>query len=254
MKMQMIFCSLLFLFSLTVAGLYSFSALAVEGDSVQKEEDPTEFAARRAWEAFRTCLRTGQLQNAYLCFSPRSRQAMPYAEFLSRYSPISAATQVFLRNPVRTECTHRGDKAILKHIVHLSDQDRQEIVLRVFLAREEGVWKLAIEKVWPATVLEADAREVLSMVFQRLKKKQTDLLPRSFIEFRMEEQDLIAQPTFQRVEQSYSFRLYYQGTGKFHVKITPHQPGNGLHAFEVDSDGRVQNLSLVLSSDPVGTP
>jgi hypothetical protein len=221
------------------------SLRAAAEDHAAGREPPTEFAARKAWERFRAHLRGGHMKPAYQCFSARSRQVMPYSTFIARYSPLSVATQMFLRSPVRTECMHQGDKAILKHVVFASEKDRREVIVRVFLAREEGRWHLVIEKTWGVTSREADARQMLRTLRERLerRRKKGERLPSSFIEFRMDEQSLIQSPEFKVIEQVYRLRLSVRGPASYRIQMRPFQPDSELRHYEIDAAGRVSDCT-----------
>ena len=123
------------------------------GDDIQ--------AVSAVWSDFVSALRRGDYQAAHGLFSPQSRAAMPYAEFVREYNPLSAARELVLAKPESLSTRLDGDWAEINY-GGVNPGSGRAFRVGVALVRNQGAWGLVAARNEEPERLEAGARGILA--------------------------------------------------------------------------------------------
>ncbi|MDR1744523.1 MAG: hypothetical protein LBS30_02085 [Planctomycetota bacterium] len=121
-------------------------------------------AVGAVWSDFVDSLRRGAYANAHSLFSPESRAAMPYAEFVAEYGPLSVAREMVLAKPESLGTTIDGDWAAIAY-GGTNPGTGRKFRVGVSLVRNRGGWGLVAARNEIAERVEAGARALLGLVW-----------------------------------------------------------------------------------------
>ncbi|MCC8191381.1 MAG: nuclear transport factor 2 family protein, partial [Planctomycetes bacterium] len=128
------------------------------GDDIQ--------AVTAVWADFAAALRRGDYRNAHGLFSAESRAALPYAEFVREYAPLSAAREMVVARQESLSTRVDGDWAVLAYGGHSPTTGRRFRV-DVALVRNGGRWGVVAARNEAVERLEAEARTFLRLLADR---------------------------------------------------------------------------------------
>ena len=116
------------------------------------------------WSDFVASLRRGDYRNAHSLFSAESRLAMPYAEFVAEYGPLSSAREMVLAKPESQSTQVNEDWAEIAYGGVNPDTGRR-FKVGVSLVRNHGVWGLVAARNEASERVEAQVRGVLRAIW-----------------------------------------------------------------------------------------
>ncbi len=134
-----------------------FAALAVPAP-VRAVDDMQAVTA--VWADFTASLRRGDYRAAHQLFSPQSQLAMPYADFVSEYNPISVAREMVLARPENQATNLQTDWAELT-FSGTNPATGRPFRVGVSLVKNAGRWGLVAARNEERERTEAEARAVL---------------------------------------------------------------------------------------------
>lgn len=117
-------------------------------------------AATAVWNDFTASLRRGDYPGAHRLFSPESRIALPYAEFVAEYGPLSAAREMVLVNPESLSTRLDGEWAEIA-FGGVAPGTGRRFKVGVSLVKNQGNWGLVAARNERNERLETEARAVL---------------------------------------------------------------------------------------------
>lgn len=138
------------------------TALLLAAHAAGAQDDMRAVGA--VWSDFVGSLRRGAYANAHSLFSPGSRAAMPYAEFVAEYGPLSVAREMVLAKPESLGTTLDGDWAEITY-GGTSPGTGRKFRVGVAFVRNRGGWGLVAARNEAAERVEAGARALLRMVW-----------------------------------------------------------------------------------------
>lgn len=117
-------------------------------------------AATLVWNDFTASLRRGDYARAHRLFSRESRTALPYAEFVAEYGPLSAAREMVLAKVEGQSTRLDGEWAEIA-LEGLNPGTGRRFRIGVSLVSNQGAWGLVAARNERNERLEAEARGVL---------------------------------------------------------------------------------------------
>ncbi len=117
-------------------------------------------AVTAVWADFTASLRRGDYRAAHQLFSPQSQLAMPYADFVSEYNPISVAREMVLARPENQATNLQTDWAELT-FSGTNPATGRPFRVGVSLVKNAGRWGLVAARNEERERTEAEARAVL---------------------------------------------------------------------------------------------
>ncbi len=183
------------------------------GDDIQ--------AVNALWSKFVQALASGQYKQAHSLFSPESRSALPFGEFVVEYGPVSAARELVLAKTENVSTSLNGDWAELTYGGHRAGTGRP-FAVGVAMVKNSGEWGLVAARNEAPESLEAGARALLRSVATVRGQPNAGTLVR----------ELLARESGNPVLTHYRF-----DTDGELLKAVP--VAQGLRPFHVDSSGAV---------------
>lgn len=116
------------------------------------------------WSDFVSSLRRGDYPNAHALFSPESRAAMPYAEFVAEYGPLSAAREMVLTKPESQGTSVDDDWAELSY-GGTNPGTGRKFKVGVAFVKNDGGWGLVAARNETPEKVEAGARGLLRLLW-----------------------------------------------------------------------------------------
>lgn len=202
-------------------------------------ERATTVDAVTRWDTFVQALRTGNMTDAYACFSPLSRQVMSFREFCGLYSPLTAATEAVLAVPEESRFQFTGDKAVLRYVAVPREPGQPGALVQAFMVREGRNWFLVSEKRWPQASAEADARSVLRQLQQVLSLVPMAKFPASYEAFAAISPEITASPAVRLVESHYFFEIHRPDAKGWLILARPKEHAQSLRGFAMNMNGDV---------------
>ena len=193
-------------------------------------------AVSALWQDFVAALRRGDYRSAHGMFSPESRLALPYADFVREYGPLSAAREMVLARPESMSVRMDGDWAEIASSGVLPESERR-LNLGVAAVNNQGTWGLVAGRNEAAERIESMARSLLRRLAAWRGRPDADERLKEFVAAETAREN----PVLAR----YRFEA---GRGVFHA--LPLQPG--LRRFYVDAWGEVRS-GLPSSGQPPGS-
>ncbi|MCC8179408.1 MAG: hypothetical protein LIP23_00615 [Planctomycetes bacterium] len=141
-----------------VAVVWLVAALALPNKAVAQDDIQ---AATAVWSDFTAALRRGDYRRAHNMFSEESRAAMPYADFIQEYGPLSVAREIVLARPESMSTRVDGDWAEISFSGQNPGSGRKFRV-GVALVRNLGIWALVAGRSEEKEFVEATARRLLA--------------------------------------------------------------------------------------------
>ncbi len=117
------------------------------------------------WNDFVSALRRGDYRNAHGLFSSQSRQAMPYAEFVDEYGPLSASREIILARPDSLSTSVDGDWGEINY-GGLNPGTGRKFSVGVSFVRNRGGWGLVAARNETVERIEAGARALLRLLWE----------------------------------------------------------------------------------------
>lgn len=130
------------------------SAAAPAGDDIQ--------AISGLWNGFVQALDRGDYRRAHNFFSQESKQALPFADFVLEYSPVSVARELVLAKPENLSTSLDGDWAELTYGGYRQGTGRP-FAVAVSMVKNGDAWGLVAARNEQRERLEAGARMLLRM-------------------------------------------------------------------------------------------
>lgn len=121
-------------------------------------------AVGAVWADFVGSLRRGAYPSAHSLFSPGSRNAMPYPEFVSEYGPLSAAREMVLAKPESLGTALDGDWAEITYGGTTPGTGRK-FKVDVAFVKNQGAWGLVAARNESVERVEAGARSLLALIW-----------------------------------------------------------------------------------------
>ncbi len=193
------------------------------------------------WNDFVSAVRRGDYLNAHGLFSPQSRQAMPYGEFVEEYGPLSASREIILAKADSLSTAIDGDWGEINYGGVNPGTGRKFSVGVAFVRNRDG-WGLVAARNETPERIEAGARALLRLLWEHREQGA----PR----------ELTAALTAAQAGNPV-LRAYRLETDGRRFTAFPSEPG--LRTFFVDGMGGVRSveetpeaLSPVRSGRPIG--
>ncbi len=121
------------------------------------------------WNDFVAALRRGDYRNAHGLFSPQSRQAMPYAEFVDEYGPLSASREIILAKADSLSTRVDGDWGEINYGGTNPATGRKFSVGVAFVRNRDG-WGLVAARNETVERIEAGARALIRLLWENRGK------------------------------------------------------------------------------------
>ncbi len=121
-------------------------------------------AVTAVWADFTASLRRGDYRAAHQLFSPQSQLAMPYADFVGEYNPISVAREMILARPENQATNLQTDWAELT-FSGTNPATGRPFRVGVSLVKNGGRWGLVAARNEERERTEAEARAVLAFAW-----------------------------------------------------------------------------------------
>lgn len=208
----------------------------------KQEKQPESLAAAALWEKFTTAIKNGDMQQAYMCFTPQSRVGMSFYDFCSQYHPVTAACEAILGNITDSSLNVSENKAILS-FVSSADNSTKGTFVKVYMIKESGIWLLVTESCWWKTVSEADGRLLLKNIYNLFSKAPTEKELKNIVNnFHTTQKEFVSQPLFKSVEQIYYIKIRIASFNSWKVSIVPKDMKSGLRAFNIDNNGYLSEV------------
>lgn len=176
------------------------------------------------WSDFVASIRRGDYPNAHSLFSPESRAALPYAEFVAEYGPLTPAREMVLARPESQATDLDGDWAEFNY-GGVNPATGRKFRVGVSFVRNQGAWGLVAARNETKERVEAGIRTILRMVWD--------------IRDRAPARELVAMVSASHGEYPI-FRFYRLEAAGDRFQAFPLQPG--LRTFYVDGAGVVRSL------------
>lgn len=176
------------------------------------------------WDDFVASVRRGDYPNAHRLFSPESRVALPYPEFVAEYGPLSPAREMVLAPPESRNLSLDGDWAEME-IGGVNAGTGRKFRVAVSFVRNQGRWGLVAARNETPEKVEAAMRGILRAVWEIRDRAPGRELAAAVMETHA------ASPLFKY------YRLEAAGDG---FQAFPLRPD--LRAFRVDALGMVRAL------------
>ncbi len=139
--------------ALILSLLFCLAAPARAGDDIQ--------AITALWSDFVSAVRRGDYARAHGLFSAESRTAMPYADFVREYGPLSLAREMVLAKPESMSTSLNGDWAELTYGGYRPGTGRQ-FKVGVGMTKNLGAWGLVAARNEEPERIEAAVRSFLA--------------------------------------------------------------------------------------------
>ena len=216
----------------TALVLFMLLALALPAAAVDDMQEVADI-----WKDFVSSLRRGDYPGAHALFSPESRAAMPFAEFVAEYGPLSAAREMILARPESQSSSVDNDWAEIT-IGGVNPGSGRRFRIGVALVRNLGSWGLVAARNEGAERAEAGARALLRAAWAaRERAGPREILAAAAVA--QEQNALLRQ-----------YRLEVDAAG---FRAFPKE--KGLRTFFVDSMGMVRSVERTEpQSAPGGRP
>lgn len=117
------------------------------------------------WNDFVGALGRGDYAGAHGLFSPQSRLAMPYGEFVEEYGPLSAAREIILAKPDSLATAIDGDWGEIT-CGGVNPGTGRKFSIGVSFVRNQGGWGLVAARNETAERVEAGARSLLRLLWE----------------------------------------------------------------------------------------
>lgn len=186
------------------------------------------------WSDFVASIRRGDYRNAHSLFSAESRVALPYAEFVAEYGPLSPAREMVLAKPESQATDLDGDWAELNY-GGTNPGTGRKFKVGVSFVRNLGGWGLVAARNETAERVEAGIRTILRMVWDSRGRAPA--------------RELVAMVTAANSEYAI-FRFYRLEAVGERFQAFPLR--SGLRTFYVDESGVVRSVEQ--SEPPVASP
>lgn len=188
------------------------------------------------WRDFLASLRRGDYPNAHALFSPESRAAMPYGEFVAEYGPLSSAREMLLAKPESQSTAVDNDWAEIT-IGGVNPGSGRRFKIGVAFVRNLGSWGLVAARNEGVERTEAGARALLRAAWAaRDRAGPAEILSAAAV---AQEQNPLLR----------HYRLEIDASG---FRVFPRE--KGLRTFFVDSLGMVRSLERSEPPPPAGRP
>ena len=174
------------------------------------------------WSDFVQALRRGDYVHAHALFSPESRNALPYQDFVREYGPLSSARELVLARPETFSTRLDGDWAEVVY-AGINPGSGRNFRIGVAAVRNQQAWRLVAARNEAPERIEAAARGVLRRIAEWRGNPEAARLAREFLA------SLAETP----VAENYRFAA----AGTFFSALPARQ---GLRAFHVDAWGTVR--------------
>lgn len=221
-----------------------FLCVALSGTSGRGAEARTPALL---WDRFVHALETGDMQAAYACFSPLSRQGYSFRQFCIDHHPMTVAYEAILVTPTRSEFQISGDLAELRFIAPIEqggsegggDPGTRGLLVTAMMVQEDGGWHLVPPARQAFARQEAEARNLLRYLVRHVPAVRDALRSHTPLDtdaIRMQAGAMLSDVGAGSILRDYELRTIRQGSQTLLQAWPSHV---GLRAFSVDVEGEI---------------